>query len=430
MTTGGSSSDWGCVPSEGSGAEGARRQRPEATRALADLCQTRLEERAREGLLRVSPCPAPAAEGAPWIIEDGRRLLGFASNDYLGLARDPRLARAAAAAIERHGTGAGAAGLLGGRSTLHAELECALADWLGQEAAVVLPSGFQANLAAQSFLGRGEVVLHDRLNHASLLAASVLARARPRRHRHADPAHCARMLRASDARLLVTETLFGMDGDAAPLAALAEIARDHRVPLLVDEAHALGVLGPEGNGLAAGLPPAGRPAVIIGTFGKALGSQGACVAGPAPYIEYLRQAAPPAVYTTALAPAAVAATLAALRCVREEPERRLMLRERVQQFAAATAGLAPLVARPEGAIVCLQTGDARRATALSRALAEAGFRVPAIRPPTVPAGQSRLRISITSSHTAAHVQALAEALVALWPLSGRCGAEPGPEGRA
>ncbi len=358
-----------------------------------------------------------AQEGLPWVIDNGRKLLSFATNDYLGLAHDPRLAAAAATALERYGTSASAAGLLGGRTALHAELEARLADWLGQESALVLPSGYQANLAAQSFLGRRAIVLHDRLNHASLLAATVLARARARRYRHADPVHCAGLLAQPGVELIATESLFGMDGDTAPLTALAGLAAHRGLPLLVDEAHALGVLGPEGNGLAVTLPADLRPAIVVGTFGKALASQGACIAGPEAVIDFLRQAAAPAVYTTALAPAAVAATLKAIEVLREEPDRRSMLRQRVQQFVAAIAGHLPLTAQPEGAVIGLLVGEATRTVEISRRLAEAGFVVPAIRPPTVPEGSSRLRVSLTAAHTEAQVEALAAAIRACWPTA-------------
>jgi len=383
--------------------------------ALTEACRQRLRRRESEGLLRQALVRDRAQEGTPWVIDHGRRLLGFASNDYLGLAHDPRLAAAAATALERYGTSASAAGLLGGRTALHAELEARLAEWLGQEAALVLPSGYQANLAAQAFLGRHPIVLHDRLNHASLLEATVLARGRARRYRHADAAHCASLLAQPGVELIATESLFGMDGDAAPLAALAEIAAHRSLPLLVDEAHALGVLGPQGNGLAVSLPADLRPAIIVGTFGKALASQGACIAGPEALIDFLRQVAAPAVYTTALAPAAVAVTLKAIEVLRDEPDRRSILRQRVQQFVAAIAGRLPLTAQPEGAVVGLLVGEASRAVEISRRLGDVGFVVPAIRPPTVPEGSSRLRVSLTAAHTEAQVEALAAALWACWP---------------
>jgi len=459
MMTSSSSSGSGCVPSEHTpGEDEAGSTRPQArplSAALQDIDQTggapgstrpltrarsaagqalveasraRLAEREQAGLLRTTLIRSATPLGAPWVVEDGRRLLGFASNDYLGLAGDPRLAAAARRAIDHYGTSASAAGLLGGRTALHAELEATLAHWLGQEAALVLPSGYQANLAAQVLVGRGERVLHDRLNHASLLDATLLARARARRYRHADAEHCAQRLREQGARLLVTESLFGMDGDAAPLAALGRLAAGHGLPLLVDEAHALGVLGPEGAGLAADLPVEWRPTIVVGTFGKALASQGACVAGPEAFIDFLRQAAPAAVYTTALAPAAAAATLEAITRVRNEPERRHLLRERVQQFVAAVAGFAPLAGRADGGVVSLLVGEASRATGLSRGLAEAGFRVPAIRPPTVPQGTSRLRVSLSALHTQAQVRSLADAIEALWPtLSGLEGHNNSPQ---
>jgi 8-amino-7-oxononanoate synthase len=410
-------SAWECVPSD-SPSDAAYPAAHAGTRRLNERAAGLLDARARAGLLRSAPARAAGHSPAPWVEHEGRLLLGFASNDYLALARDPRVLEAAHAALDRWGTGASAASLLGGRTALHEELEAAMAVWLRQPAALLLPSGYQANLAAQALVAeRDEVILHDRLNHASLLEATRLARARLLRYRHADALDCAERLASLRPALLVTESVFGMDGDAAPLAQLGELAAAHGVPLLVDEAHAVGVLGPDGAGLAADLAPICAASVVIAPFGKALASQGACIAGPAAWIDAIRQMAPSAVYSTALAPAAAAAALAALHCIRREPERRRMLQQRAQQFRQRVSAFARLSAPSAGAVVSLHVGDAHQAVRLERELADRGFRVPAIRPPTVPAGTARLRVSLSAAHEPDHVDALADALAACWPAT-------------
>ena len=407
--TGRCSGGSGCVPS-------APARTPEARRARL---AARLAERARAGLarrLRVAESPA-----GPERVVDGRRLVSFASNDYLGLAADPRVAAALARAAGRWGAGAGAAHLLGGHTAAHAALEEALAEWTGRERALLFSTGYMANLAVVGVLaGRGETVHADRLDHASLLDAARLSGARLRRYPHGDAAALARRLAADPrAAVVATDGVFSMDGDLAPLPALAAACARAGAWLVVDDAHGLGVVGPDGRGTVAhhGLG-AGEVPVLVGTLGKALGTFGAFAAGDADVIEALVQWGRSYVYTTAPPPALAEATREALRIARAEPwrrERALALARRFREGARAL-GL-PLLPSPTP-IQPVLAGGAARALALSRALEAAGFHVPAVRPPTVPEGSARLRVSLSAAHTEAQVDALLEALARAWRATG------------
>ncbi|ROR34503.1 8-amino-7-oxononanoate synthase [Inmirania thermothiophila] len=353
----------------------------------------------------------------PEVVVEGRRLLAFCSNDYLGLAADPRLAEAAARALRRHGTGSGASHLVSGHMRPHHELEEALADFTGRARALVFSTGYMANLGVVGALaGRGDTVVEDRLNHASLLDAARLAGARLRRYPHADAAAAARLLaRAQGRRLLVTDGVFSMDGDVAPLAALAETARAHGAWLVVDDAHGLGVVGPGGRGSleAAGLDAAAAP-VLVGTLGKAFGTFGAFVAGSEALVETLIQQARSYIYTTALPPAVAEAAREAVRIAAAEPWRRERLRGLVARFRAGAAALGLPLAPSGTPIQPLIVGEAEAAVRLSRALEARGIWVPAIRPPTVPPGRARLRITLSAAHDEAHVARLLEALAEAW----------------
>ncbi len=353
----------------------------------------------------------------PWLTLDGRRLLAFASNDYLGLAADPRLGQAMAQVAEEYGVGAGAAHLLGGHTTVHHALEEALADFVARPRALLFSTGYMANLGVVSTLcRRGAVVLQDRLNHASLLDGARLSGARLLRYHHGDLDHLRHRLRQAGeaARLIATDAVFSMDGDLAPLASLHRLSREAGCGLLVDEAHGLGVLGPEGRGALAAQGVADPEVIIMGTLGKALGTFGAFVAGPEALIETLIQDARSYLFTTAPPPAVAAATLAALEIVQREPERRERLSARVRQFrqGAAELGL-PLMDSPTP-IQPLVVGEDHRALALSQALEEQGIWVPPVRPPTVPEGQARLRITFSTAHEAEHVDRLLAALDSAW----------------
>ena len=351
-------------------------------------------------------------EGARLVVAR-RELIDFCSNDYLGLARHPQVIAALAAAAADFGVGSGAAHLVSGHSAPHQALEEELAAFTGRERALLFSTGYMANLGViSSFAGRGETVLEDRLNHASLLDGARLSGARLLRYAHGDAAAAGRMLAQRDAvALLATDGVFSMDGDIAPLAELASLARRARAWLLVDDAHGLGVLGSGGRGtLAVAALDSTAVPLLVGTLGKAFGTFGAFVAGDADTIEYLLQHARTGIYTTALPPALAAATRVALRLAAAEPWRRERLGALIARFrvAAARAGLAPgPVATPIQPVI---VGSDAEAVRLSAALRSAGFWVAAIRPPTVPQGRARLRITLSALHRESDVDALVAAL--------------------
>jgi len=345
------------------------------------------------------------------VLVDGRSLLNFCSNDYLGLARHPTLIAALRECALSFGVGSGAAHLLTGHCSAHHALEEELAAFTQRQRALLFSSGYMANLGAITALTtRHDTVLEDRLNHASLLDAAALSAATLRRYAHADVADAARSLDARTA-LLATDGVFSMDGDVAPLPALARLAAEHDAWLLVDDAHGLGVLGAQGGGClqAAALDTEAVP-LLMGTLGKAFGSFGAFIAGDADLIEYIMQRARSYIYTTALPPAVAAATRAALVLVQQESWRRERLLSLIGRFRAAAQAQHLVLAPSQTPIQPLIVGSAENALALSAALDEAGFWVAAIRPPTVPEGQARLRITLSALHTEAEVDALAERL--------------------
>ena len=334
---------------------------------------------------------------------DGRELINFGSNDYLALAADPRLSRAASEAAIHVGWGSGASPLVTGRAALHRQLEERLAEFEGTEAALLFSSGFAANLGAIAALaGPGDAVYCDRKNHASLWDGCRLSRADVRVYPHNDCRRLAELLKASGRyrrRLIVTDGLFSMDGDLAPLDELAELAERHRAMLLVDEAHATGVFGRNGRGAAEHFGVEDRVHVRVGTLSKALGCSGGFVAGPTATIEWLVNRARSYVFSTAAPAAGSAAVLAALDVVRDEPQRRESLLARAQALRDELRGQGWSTGASASQIVPLFVGDPRRATALSAKLLERGLFVPAIRPPTVPEGEALLRVSLTAGHT-------------------------------
>jgi 8-amino-7-oxononanoate synthase len=350
-----------------------------------------------------------SAQG-PEIEIDGRGLLNFCSNDYLGLAADPRLAASMSAAAGRFGTGAGASQLVCGRMRPHAELEEAIAEWLGRDRALLFSSGYQANLAIAPALirGRNDLVAGDRANHASLIDAARLAGARLHRYRHGDTAALGQLLRGRSGRKLVlTDGVFSMEGDRAPLREMAVLCAGTGALLVVDDAHGLGVLGEGGGGLLEeqGLGQSEVP-LLVGTFGKALGTAGAFVAGAASLIETLVQRARSYIYTTAPSPALAAATLTAIGIVREEHWRRQRLRDRIGYFRSRAAAAGIALQPSDTPIQPLLIGDSERAAALSRLLYEAGILATAMRPPTVPRGTARLRFTLSAAHGEAHIDRL------------------------
>lgn len=348
---------------------------------------------------------------------DGRELLNFCSNDYLGLRTHPELIRAASECMRQHGFGAGASHLVTGHSLEHYALETELAAFTGRERALLFSSGYMANLGVISALStRHDLIVADRLNHASLLDAARLAGARLRRYPHLQSSAAALALEGHPgAAMIVTDGVFSMDGDIAPVSELAALASQRGAWLMVDDAHGLGVLGAGGGGTLeqAGLDARAVP-ILIGTLGKALGSFGAFVAGDAALIEFLIQRARTYVYTTALPPAIAAATRAALRLVQNEPWRRQRLHALVARFRAGAAAHGLPLLPSSTPIQPLIVGSSAHALALSEALGAQGFWVGAIRPPTVPQGSARLRVTLSAAHDEAQVDALIEALAAVF----------------
>lgn len=370
------------------------------------------QQRAQAGLLRRLRTIEHAS--GPWVQRDGQRLLAFCSNDYLGLAQHPALIAALKRAADDSGVGSGSAHLICGHHTAHAELEEALAEWTGRERALLFSTGYMANLGVmQALLQPGDVCVQDKLNHACLLDGAPLSGAELKRYPHADVQGAARQLasRGDAAALLATDGVFSMDGDIAPLSALSALCRQEGSTFMVDDAHGLGVLGPHGEGsvIAAGLGQDDVP-VLMATLGKALGCSGAFVAGSAALVDGLVQSARTYIYTTAMPPALAAATLASVRLAQAEDWRRERLKALISRFreGAAQLGL-PLMPSPT-AIQPLLLGDAQAALNAAQALEQAGFLVTAIRPPTVPQGKARLRVTLSAAHEEADVDRLLAAL--------------------
>lgn len=348
------------------------------------------------------------------VIVDGRRLVDFSSNDYLGLAGHPALAAAMAECARRCGAGSGASHLISGHGREHAALEEELAAFTGRERALLFSTGYMANLGVVTALaGRGESVLLDRLSHASLIDAGLLSGARFRRYPHCDAAAARRLLNESTPQttVLATDGVFSMDGDVAPLPALAEAARAHDAWLVVDDAHGIGVLGKHGRGATelAGLGCEQVPA-LVGTLGKAFGTFGAFVAGASPLIDFLIQRARAYIYTTALPQPVAAAARSALRIAQQETWRRERALALTARFRAAAREAGVPLADSVTPIQPIPLASASAALAAQRALLEAGFWVVAIRSPTVPAGAERLRITLTAAHDESQVDALVESL--------------------
>ena len=350
--------------------------------------------------------------GRELLAADGRVLIDFSSNDYLGLTRHPGLAAALAAAAERCGTGAGASHLISGHGPEHERLEQELAQFTGREAALLFSTGYMANLAVLTALaGRGQALLLDRLSHASLIDGARLSGGRVRRYAHADAGAAATLAAAAPPALIATDGVFSMDGDLAPLPDLVRTAHAHGAWLVVDDAHGLGVTGARGGGTLEhyGLSQQQVP-VLVGTLGKAFGSFGAFVAGSAQLIELLIQQARPYIYTTALPQPVAAASRAALALIRSEGWRRQRLGEHVARFRARARERGLPLLESATPIQPLLAGSAAAALRMQQALTAAGFWVVAIRAPTVPAGRERLRVTLSATHTDAQVEALCTAL--------------------
>ncbi len=350
---------------------------------------------------------------SPELRVDGRSLLSFCSNDYLGLAAHPEVIAALQRGANQYGVGSGAAHLVIGHSHAHHALEEELADFTGHPRALLFSTGYMANIGIISaLLGRGDTVFEDRLNHASLIDGGILSRARLKRYPHADASHLAHQLGETQGeKLIVTDGVFSMEGDIAPLSELANIARAHDAWLMVDDAHGLGVLGEEGRGSPShlGLNPNDVP-ILMGTLGKAFGTFGAFVAGSEALIETLIQQARSYIYTTALPPAIAEATRTSLRLVRTDEWRRERLRELVRRFRSGAQQLGLPLMDSITPIQPLLAGSAEQALAWSQRLEAQGILVSAIRPQTVPEGSARLRITLSAIHRDEHIDRLLEAL--------------------
>ena len=348
----------------------------------------------------------------PEVVLDGERLILLASNNYLGLATDPRVVVAAAEAALRWGAGSGSARLISGGTKLHDELEHRLAALKRTEAALLFSSGYLANLGTISALvGRGDAIFSDELNHASIIDGARLSQASVHVYRHADPEHLASLLREhrSGRRLVVTDTVFSMDGDVAPLPAIVEACEPEDAILMVDEAHATGVVGPGGRGAVASFGLEGRVPVVMGTLSKALGSAGGYIAGSRELVAFLRNRARAFIFDTAPPPAAVGAAIASIDVLEAEPERPEHARALAERLAKGLIDAGFDVREPAAAIVPVVVGDSTDALALASALRSRGVLVPAIRPPSVPRGAARLRATVMATHTDEQIDAAIDA---------------------
>ncbi|MFT3737047.1 MAG: 8-amino-7-oxononanoate synthase [Rhodocyclaceae bacterium] len=380
---------------------------PTPTPALQAL-REQLDRLEAEALLRRrrvvnSPCLTE-------VSSEGAALLSFASNDYLGLAAHPVLAESAAEGAKRWGVGAGASHLVSGHTAVHEALEQALASFVGCDAALVFSTGYLANIAVMpALLGRNGEIFADRLNHASLVNGALLSRATVHRYAHNDVAALEKLLAASTARdkLIVSDGVFSMDGDIAPLAALLSLAERFDAWLLIDDAHGFGVLGPQGRGSIAAAGLRSERLIHMATLGKAAGVSGAFIAGTRTLMDWLLQKSRPYIFTTAMPPMLAHVLLHALALIEDADDRRHALMQRIAQLRSALPGkLLPSTT----AIQPLLIGDNAAALQLSAALRDAGIWVPAIRPPTVPAGTARLRISLSAAHGEDQVERLIAAI--------------------
>ena len=388
---------------------------------LAPFLSSRLSALSRAGRGRGLGEVSPQGQASGMVLRQGRPLLNLASNDYLGLARHPALIARAQAWAESHGAGATASRLVCGGFDLHRQVEEKLAAFKGGEAAVLVASGYQANggvlaaLLETETAGKTPLVLADRLIHASMYAGLRTAGVSPQRFRHNAPDHLDHLLtkhgpQAEGLRLVLVESVYSMDGDRAPLTALAEVAERHGAALYVDEAHATGVLGPQGRGLTATPELAGRVDVVMGTFGKALGGFGAYVAGSRLLIDYLVNRCGGLIYSTALPPSVLGAMDAALDLVPTLEAERARLHHHADHLRAVLHGCGVETLDSTTQIVPAVVGGEAEALKAAAALEERGVLAVAIRPPTVPPGTSRLRLALSAAHTTEQIDHAAQAL--------------------
>ena len=381
---------------------------------LNDMLTARLAEVKESGLYRRLRAVEGAQDAA--IVLEGQEVLLFSSNNYLGLANHPALKQAAQKAIEKYGCGSGASRLISGSMAVHHELEQRLAALKKTEAALVFPTGYHANIGLLSALMEpGDTILSDSLNHASIIDGCRLSRADTRVYRHADTVHLDELLQACPAtgrRLIVTDSVFSMDGDLAPLAEIVRLAQQYDAWVMVDEAHATGVFGPHGSGLVEELGLTGQVDIQMGTLGKALGCVGAFVAGSHALIDWLVNRARSFIYTTAIPPAMAAAVLAALDIVEREPERRQQLWANTRELADGLRSLGYTLGATRSQILPVIIGEARETMVVAEAILQRGVFAHGIRPPTVPEGTSRIRVTPMATHTSEHLSRTLDAFAA------------------
>lgn len=352
------------------------------------------------------------------IILDGKKYLNFSTNDYLGYSHHPQLIQASQDALNKYGTGGRSSRLIAGTLDLHKELEQNLAKFKGTESALVFPTGFMANLGVISaLLGSGAAIIMDRLNHASLIDAAKLAGCRIFVYEHCNIGSLEKVLHRTKPykkRLVVTDSIFSMDGDFAPLREVVDLCQQDKVWLMIDDAHATGIFGENGVGMAEHFGLLGKIEIVMGTLSKALGSQGGFVCGSNDLIDYLVNRSRTFIYTTALSPASCASALKALSLIKEEPEKRTQLLFLSQQLRQKIKTSFPsqqeYLNNSNSHIIPFQVGSSCNVIALSNHLKKSRIFAPAIRPPTVPKNECRLRISLTSDHTEKDIQKLVEAL--------------------
>ncbi len=383
-----------------------------------DLWKQEIEARKANSLLRSHRLLSSPQQTEPLV--DGCKLLSFCSNDYLGFANHPEIKKAAKASIGLNGVGSGASHLVVGHHTEHEALERELAEFTGRDKALVFSSGYLANLALVSTLvGKEDIVLQDRLNHASLIDGGLLSGARFQRYLHNDVGSLTNYLGKYSKRpsseqakaMVVTDGVFSMDGDFAPLDPISQVCTEHDALLMVDDAHGIGVLGQQGRGScdAFNLSQQEVP-VLVGTFGKAFGTSGAFVAGSELLIDYLIQAARPYIYTTAMPPAIAAATRVSLNLIKEADKERSQLSALINYFRLEAKSLGYRLLESESPIQALIIGSTESALLLSDFLLQQGVLVTAIRPPTVPSNTARLRVTLSAAHDISQVEKLLDAL--------------------
>lgn len=379
--------------------------------------QGELAQRKQAGLYRARRQIAGPQQ--PVLTADGSPLLSFCSNDYLGLANHSAIRAALVNALPETGLGGASSHLICGHHNAHHRLERRVAGFTGRSSALFFSTGYMANMGVISALaGRGDTVFSDRLNHASIIDGCILSRARIRRYAHGNVAELATMLaNTTGHKLVVTDGVFSMDGDVAPLRELARVCKAHDALLVVDDAHGIGVLGPDGRGSVAelGLSEDDVP-VLVGTFGKAVGTSGAFVAGPSVITDYLIQKARTYIYTTAMPPAVAAATCTSLDLIEQDTSRRAHLNTLITEFRNRVPSLGFDLLPSRTPVQPIMVGDNVSALALSQALEARGLMVTAIRPPTVPAGEARLRVTLSAAHSRGDLERLFTALSECRPM--------------